>query len=163
MLHDGLGFIFCYLSLPSIQIIELINKLISSILNGFSGKESTFGPWRITMPPVLLALISFLRSLLRTRRSMQLEILSLRHQLSIFQLTVKRPKLTPADRIFWSWFSKICFRWQEALTIVQSQTVIAWRRRKFKEQWRKLSRRGGRPGRAKIEINFGVQFCSWLI
>ena len=101
------------------------------------------------MPPVLLALISFLRSLLRSRYSMQLEILSLRHQLSVLQLSVKRPKLTPADRIFWSWFSKICSRWQETLMIVQPQTVIAWRRKKFKEHWRKLSLRGG-PGRPKV-------------
>ncbi len=102
------------------------------------------------MPPVLHAVISFLRSLFRSRYSMQLEILSLRHQLSVLHLSVKRPKLTSADRIFWSWFSKICSRWQETLTIVQPRTVIAWRRKKFKEHWRKLSQRGRRPGRPKI-------------
>ncbi len=102
------------------------------------------------MPPVLLALISYLRSLFRTRCSMQLEILSLRHQLSVLHFSVKRPKLTPADRIFWSWLSKIWGRWQETLMIVQPQTVIVWRRKKFKEHWRQLSQKGVRPGRPKI-------------
>ena len=40
---------------------------------------------------------SILRDLLRSRLSMQMEILALRHQLAIYQRTAKRPRIRPAD------------------------------------------------------------------
>jgi len=78
---------------------------------------------------------------------MQMEILALRHQLAIYQRTCRRPRLRQSDRIFWSWISRVWSGWREALVIVQPATVIAWRRRKFREHWRKLigSSRPGRP------------------
>ena len=39
----------------------------------------------------------------RSRAAIRLEILALRHQLSVIQRSVKRPKLTPADRLLWVW------------------------------------------------------------
>jgi len=71
------------------------------------------------MPPVLFALINFLRSLFRSRYSMQLEILSFRHQLSVLQLSVKRPKLTPVDPIFWSWLLNSDSS-SEVLTVIEN-------------------------------------------
>jgi transposase InsO family protein len=82
---------------------------------------------------------------------MQMEILALRHQLSVYQRTCSRPRLKPADRILWSWLSRIWAGWRDALVFVQPRTVIAWRRRKFREHWTKLTRSGkqGRPPVAK--------------
>ena len=99
------------------------------------------------MKPIVLALTSFVASLFRSRKSMQMEIVVLRHQLAVLQRTVRRPLLTPADRIFWSWASRIWPGWKNALMIVQHRTVLAWRRRKFREHWKKLSQNGrtGRP------------------
>jgi hypothetical protein len=37
---------------------------------------------------------------------MQAEILALRHQLGIYQRTAKRPRIQPADRVFWS---RLCY------------------------------------------------------
>jgi hypothetical protein len=42
---------------------------------------------------------SFLTSTLRTRVSLQLEIAALRHQLSLYQSKVRRPRITPAARM----------------------------------------------------------------
>ena len=78
-----------------------------------------------------------------------MEIMVLRHQLAVLQRTVKRPTLTPADRILWSWVSRIWPDWKKYLVIVQPGTVIAWRRRKFREHWTKLSR-NGKPGRPPV-------------
>jgi len=91
--------------------------------------------------------IQLLRDLLRPRLAMQIEILALRHQLGVYQRTAKRLPIRPADRILWSWLSRHWSRWREVLVFVQPETVIAWRRRKFRAHWTRLSRRGkkGRP------------------
>ena len=54
------------------------------------------------MKNVLRALLSFLFALFRSRLGMQVEILALRHQLAAYQQSIKRPRLKPADRIFWA-------------------------------------------------------------
>jgi hypothetical protein len=51
--------------------------------------------------------------------------------------------------MFWSWLSRTWPRWREALVLVQPQTVIAWRRRRFRQYWTKLSR-AGQPGRPAV-------------
>ena len=101
------------------------------------------------MPTVLRAIAALLRSLLRSRHSMQLEILALRHQLAVYQRTSKRPPLRPSDRLLWVWLSRAWPRWREALLIVQPRTVVAWRRRRFREHWTRLCR-SGRPGRPAV-------------
>ena len=80
---------------------------------------------------------------------MQIEVLALRHQLAVYQRASARPRLRPADRILWAWLSRIWSGWREALVIVKPETVLAWRRRKLREYWRKLSG-SGKPGRPAI-------------
>jgi len=101
------------------------------------------------MRQIILFIAAFLRDQLRSRASMQAEILALRHQLGIYQRTSKRPRIVPADRIFCCWLSRVWSRWRDSLVIVQPQTVIAWRRRKFREHWRRLIR-SGKPGRPAV-------------
>ena len=50
-----------------------------------------------------MALFAFLGASFRTRAALQLEILALRHQIGVLQRSVKRPKLTAADRFLWAW------------------------------------------------------------
>jgi len=103
------------------------------------------------MKAVALALIGTLSSLFRSRMSMQMEILALRHQLAVLQMSVKRAKIKPPDRILWSWISKVWSGWKDALLIVQPGTVIAWRRRKYRDHWTRKSRerKAGRPSISK--------------
>jgi hypothetical protein len=42
------------------------------------------------------------------------------------QHSVKRPKLTAADRFFWAWLAATWRNWRSALIIVQPETVIGW-------------------------------------
>jgi hypothetical protein len=51
------------------------------------------------MKNVLLAFLSSLISTFRSRAILQLEILALRHQLSVYKNSKKRPKVKLADRI----------------------------------------------------------------
>jgi hypothetical protein len=98
---------------------------------------------------MLRTLLNSIRDLLRSRLSMQLEILALRHQLAVYRRTAPRPRIRPTDRILWSWLSRHWSRWRDVLVIVQPETVITWRKREFREHWTKLSR-SRRPGRPVV-------------
>jgi putative transposase len=101
------------------------------------------------MSPVVSALLAFLAAWFRSRRSLQLEILALRHQLAVYQCSVPRPCIQPTDRLFWSWFARLWSGWQDVLVFVQPRTVVAWQQKRFREHWRRLSQRG-KPGRPAI-------------
>ena len=55
--------------------------------------------------PMVSALLAFVVALFRSRRSMQLEILALRHQLAVYQRSVPKPPIQPADRLLWAWLA----------------------------------------------------------
>ncbi len=101
------------------------------------------------MAAVLAALLAGFATNFRSRLALQLEVLALRHQLAIYQRTVKRPRIGPGDRMLWSWLSRRWARWREALVFVQPATVIAWQRRRFRDHWTRISR-AGKPGRRPI-------------
>ena len=101
------------------------------------------------MLSVFSALRAYVVSHFRSHDSLRLENMALRHQLAVYQQTVKRPKLHPSDRLFWSWLSCLWPGWQQALAFVQPRTVIAWQKKRFRDYWRHLSQ-GGTPGRPAI-------------
>jgi putative transposase len=101
------------------------------------------------MAPVISALLAFMAALFRSRTSLHLEHLALRHQLAVYQRSVPRPRLRATDRLFWAWLSRLWAGWQSALVFVQPRTVIAWQRQRFRDHWRQLSRQGT-PGRPRI-------------
>ena len=100
------------------------------------------------MKAVLYSFLSMLSVWLRSRASMQLEILLLRHQLAVLQRrTNKRPSLRTVDRLLWVVLSRVWAQWRSALVIVKPETVIAWQRKGFRLYWRWKSRaeKSGRP------------------
>jgi hypothetical protein len=103
------------------------------------------------MPSVVSALLAFVGSLFRSRISLHLEHLALRHQLAVYQQTVHRPRLHPTDRLFWAWLSRLWPGWEGVLAFVQPRTVIMWQQQRFRDHWRRLSQNGklGRPAMAK--------------
>jgi hypothetical protein len=86
---------------------------------------------------------------LRSRASLHLEILALRHQLAGLQGSGRRPQLKPADRLLWAWLSRAWSGWQDTLVSVKPSTVISWQRKRFRDHWTRLSR-CGEPGRPPI-------------
>ena len=76
-----------------------------------------------------------------------MENLALRHQLAVLRRSVKRPKLTSADRLWWAWLCEAWSDWRSALVIVKPETVIAWHRKGFRLFWTWKVRhgQGGRP------------------
>jgi len=97
---------------------------------------------------VLALLAATVSSLLKSRASLQMENLALRHQIGVLQRSaMKRPKLTAADRFLWARLSAVWAGWRSALVIVRPETVIAWHRQGFRLFWTWKVRRGqaGRP------------------
>jgi hypothetical protein len=75
--------------------------------------------------------------------------LLLHQQLAVYKKTLRRPKLHPSDRLFWICLSRLWAEWRQALIIVTPDTVLRWHRRRFRDQWAKLSR-GRKVGRPSI-------------
>jgi putative transposase len=94
-------------------------------------------------------LISFVISSFRSRMSLQVKILALQHQLSVYKHSKKRPKIKLADRIFWIWLSKVWSDCFDHLVFVKPDTLIRWQRKRFRDHWTKLSRKS-KPGRDKV-------------
>src|SRR5262245_66457649 len=90
---------------------------------------------------------AFVRALLVTSAAVSLENAALRHQLSVLQRSVSRPRFRRCDRIFWLWLAKLWTGWRASLVIVQPATVLAWHRQGFQLYWRWKSRHRsvGRP------------------
>src|SRR5881409_2900810 len=96
---------------------------------------------------LLIHLLRLLPFLCGGHRQLALENLALRQQLAVFKRTPSRPKLRSSDRLFWVALSKVWARWRDALVIVAPDTVLRWRRRRFRDHWARISGRptGGRP------------------
>ena len=92
-------------------------------------------------------LLTTLRDCGRSRATLQLEILALRHQLDVLNRSHgRRLRLTRFDRLLWAWLSRAWSEWRTVLVIVKPDTVIAWHRRGFRLFWTwKSRRRTGRP------------------
>jgi hypothetical protein len=85
------------------------------------------------MFPILSALLAFIAGLFRSRASLCLEHLALRHQLAVYRQTVYRPSLRWTDRVFWGWLSRLWRGWPDALVFVQPRTVIAWQQQRVRD------------------------------
>jgi transposase InsO family protein len=101
------------------------------------------------MAPMLILILTGLLRGVRTQHALVLENLALRHQLGVLQRTAPRPRLRPADRVFWVLLARLWHGWAEVVAIVQPETVIRWQRAGFRLFWTWKSRRPG-PGRPAI-------------
>ena len=91
--------------------------------------------------------------LFRSRASLQVEIVTLRHQLNVLRRSSpQRPTFSSIDRLLFSVLYRLAPGVLDALKIVKPETVIRWHRAGFRAYWRWKSRpRGGRP-KTPLEI-----------
>jgi transposase InsO family protein len=101
------------------------------------------------MLSVVSILFTSISAWFRSRLSVQLELIALRHQVAVYKQSISRPKLRPTDRLLWVWLSRLWPGWQEVLAFVQPRTVIAWQKKRCRNYWRRLSQ-SGKPGRPAI-------------
>jgi putative transposase len=104
---------------------------------------------RSPLGPLFSALFASVFASFRSHAALQLEVLALRHQIGVLQRSVKRPKLTPADRLLWAWLCEVWNDWRSNVFLVQPATVIGWHRKGFRLFWTGKIR-GGKPGRPAV-------------
>ena len=94
--------------------------------------------------------ISFLLSLFKSQRQLVLENLALRQQVTMLRQSVKKPRPSMADKLFWVLFSRYVDGWRRLLHGLHPDTVVRWHRQGFRLYWRWKSR-GPVPGRPTID------------
>ena len=88
-----------------------------------------------------------LRDLLRSRSTLEAEVLVLRQQIIVLRRAGRRRLIFSAtDRFVLGWLCALFPSARSALSIVQPETVLRWHRAGFRAYWRwKSRRRVGRP------------------
>jgi hypothetical protein len=89
--------------------------------------------------------IQLLVLLARGEAAKDLEILVLRHQLTVLRRQVPRPKLEPADRALLAAVSRILPRARWSCFLVQPDTLLGWHRRLVAGAWTHPRGQTGRP------------------
>ena len=116
---------------------------VSLLLTPFALSTLNLCSGRSTMASMMAMIPEGLLLAFRTRHSLVLENLALRHQIVVLQRSSKRPRLKMRDRVFWVLLSRIWSGWRESLSFVKPETVIRWHRRGFRLYWTWKSRRTG--------------------
>jgi hypothetical protein len=99
------------------------------------------------------ALISLLMFRFLKRMSLELEVIALRHQLSVLQRKRKlSPLIVPADRFIWIWLYSTYPKAIQWMRLVKPETVIEWHRRGFLLYWRCRCNRGHAPWKVKGQL-----------
>src|SRR6202047_535903 len=104
------------------------------------------------MITILSTVISILAFRFRRRASLELELIGLRHQVSVLRRRHSgRIRLFSTDRLLWVWLYRVWPQVLNAMVLVKPATVVQWHRKGFRMYWRWRSVRPGRP-KMSIEI-----------
>ncbi len=114
---------------------------------------------------MVVIVIRVVQALARSQTDLVLENLILRQQVMALQRERPRPHLNDVDRGVLVAFRKSWAGWATRLSIVTSQTVVKWHRRRFRRYWTRLSHENRRPGRPKNQcrIVFGERHAVRLV
>jgi hypothetical protein len=89
--------------------------------------------------------IQLLALLARSDPAKDLELMVLRHQLSVLRRQVPRPRLEPADRALLAAISRVLPRSRWSCFLVKPETLLRWHRRMVAGFWAFPCRGRGRP------------------
>ena len=99
---------------------------------------------------IVMGVFSDLR---RDRRDLLIENAMLRQQLIVLKRQVKRPQLTLGERFRMVLLARMTGYWQQALHIVQPETLLRWHRDLFRYYWRRKSKSEKREPRISPETS----------
>ena len=94
-------------------------------------------------------LITIVGMLARSGHAKDLEIVVLRHQLTVLQRQINRPKLTEADRTLLGAIAAALPRARRVGWLVTPDTLLRWHRQRIARHWTRPHRPAGRPPIAK--------------
>jgi putative transposase len=85
------------------------------------------------MVTILCALVSIFEFRIRSRASLELELIALR---LLRRLRPGRPQLSSLDRLLWVWLYRIWPHVLNAMVLVRPTTAVQWHRKGFQLYWR---------------------------
>jgi putative transposase len=94
---------------------------------------------------VLSRLLELVVLFARGDRAKELEILVLRHELSVLRRQVGRPRFEEHDRLLLAALSRVLPRRSRGVFLVRPETLLRWHRRMVAGRWTYPHRRPGRP------------------
>jgi putative transposase len=97
---------------------------------------------------VACRLFALVLLLARSERSKELELVVLRHELSILRRQARRPQLRESDRLVLAALSRVIPRRSWPAFLVTPETLLRWHRRIVACRWTYPHRR---PGRAPVD------------
>jgi putative transposase len=108
---------------------------------------------RRTRPLTLSLLLGTIADLGRSKSELMAENALLRQQLIMLKRQVKRPASTKTDRVLLVLMAKVVRTWNQALLIVQPDTLLRWHRELFRLCWKRRSKASShKPGVAAETI-----------
>jgi putative transposase len=94
---------------------------------------------------VACRLFALVLLLARSDRSKELELLVLRHELSILRRQARRPQLAESDRLVLTALSRVMPRRSWQAFLVRPETLLRWHPRIIARRWTYPHRRPRRP------------------
>jgi hypothetical protein len=127
----------------------MLKTLIHSIKRFVNNIKKRLKKW--SRPATASLAAGALSELKRSRKDLIAENAILHQQLIVLNRQVKRPQLTQADRLRLVGLAILTGFWQQALHIVQSDTLLRWHSDLFRHYWRWKSKLKKRKPRISPE------------
>jgi len=128
-------------------ILLFIKRLTSLCLQSL---HHHFINW--TKPDTATSLmVGTLTDLARSKSELVAENALLRQQLIILRRHIKRPACTKTDRMLLVLLARAVRTWQQALFVVQPETLLRWHRQGFRLFWKYTSRAAARKPKISAE------------
>jgi hypothetical protein len=116
----------------------MIKALIPSLKRFVNRVKLYIKQW--SNPITASIIVGAFLDLRRNRRDLIIENAMLRQQLIVLHRQVKRPHLTQGDRLLMILLARLTGYWQQALHIVQPDTLLRWHRDLFRFYWVRKSK-----------------------
>jgi len=117
------------------RVFTTLQRLVDGCLDVLSSRLTRWTkPLRTSLP------LSTLTDLGRSKSELIAENALLRQQLIILKRQVKRPTFSRTDRILFVLLARVVRTWQQALVIVQPDTLLRCHRELFRLYWRRRSK-----------------------
>jgi putative transposase len=124
--------------------------MLKRFFNSCKNLGSRIKHW--TKPTTAILVAASLTDMTRSQADLIAENAMLRQQLIVLNRQVKRPHLTDADRLRLVLLARCTRFWQQALHVVQPDTLLRWHRDLFRLYWRFKSRKKNREPHVTQEV-----------